>query len=185
MIEWIKTWLWKHRLKKDASQVNRKLKTVSLDNAKSIGMIASIYDEEGLKTIEDFAYKLKKQGKDIRLIVFAPGKEVPNYCIPKLYVDFITKKMVNWFGIPDGKAIQSFQQKDFDMVIDFCGEHRKETLYMMATSRASMRVGRYNEKWTTYYDLMLTEKESDEKKLKRYISELEKYLNQINTVNHE
>jgi len=185
MFEWIKTWLWKHRLKKDERQVNRKLKTVSLDNAKSIGIIASINDEEDLKTIEGFVHKLKNHEKDISLSVFTPGKEIPNYCIPKLYVDFVPQKMINWFGIPTGKAIRSFQQKDFDIVIDLCREHKKETLYMMATSRASMRVGRYNEKWTTYYDLMLSETDNDKKNLKHYISELEKYLNQINAVNHE
>ncbi|MFW6019733.1 MAG: DUF6913 domain-containing protein [Bacteroidales bacterium] len=185
MVEWIKTWLWKRRLQKDEKQVNRKLATVTLDGAKHIGLVVYLYDEEQLKTIEDYVHNLKGRGKDIYLIVFTPGKEAPNYCMPKLYLDFVTKKMVNWFSIPYGKAIKSFQQNHFDIVIDLSLEHHKEILYLMATSRASMRVGLYHEAWTKYYDLMLSKKVNQKPDLKRYISELEKYLNQINTVNHE
>lgn len=185
MIERIKTWLWKRRLKQDEKQVSRKLASVNIENAKHIGLIAYINDEKHLKAIEDYAQKLKDQGKNVDLIVFTPEKEVPHYCMPKIHEVFVPQKMVNWYKIPAGKPVKSFQQKHFDILIDLCLEHYKETLYMVATSSATMRVGLYDEKWVKYYDLMISDNDNDKINLMSYIQEVEKYLNQINAGNHE
>ncbi|MCF8331988.1 MAG: hypothetical protein K9H84_06015 [Bacteroidales bacterium] len=184
MFEKIKNWFWKRKLEQDVKSVNRQLLNTRLEDAKSIGLLACIPDEKKLQQAEQYLHKLQKANKEVNLLAFIPQKEVPHYCMPKLSVDYIPRKMVNWFGIPQGKPIKDFQQKKFDILIDLCLERQKVVLYVVATSSANMRVGLYRDDMVKHYDFMISGSEQKES-MDNYIIEVEKYLNQINTKNHE
>lgn len=184
MFEKIKNWFWKRKLEQEVKTVSRQLLNTRLEEARNIGLLAYVPDEKKLQQVEQYLHKLQKDNKEVSLLTVIPQKEVPHYCMPKLSVDYIPRKMVNWFGIPQGKAVRDFQQKKFDILIDLCLQPQKEILYVVATSSANMRVGLYREDMVKHYDFMITVPE-EKKSLDNYINEVEKYLNQINTKHYE
>lgn len=177
--------MWRRKLAQDERQVKRTLSNKSFNNAKRIGLVAYIHDEEHLKRVEDFLHHLQRKNKEVNLLAFVPQKEVPHYCMPKLSVDYVPKKNINWYGIPHGKSIRDFQNRDFDVLIDLCLEHRKEVLYIAATSAASMRVGLFEEGLVRFYDFMISSTSDNRNNIDKYISEVEKYLYQINPGQNE
>lgn len=177
--------MWHRKLAQDERQVKRTLTNKNFNKAKHIGLLAYIHDEEHLKKVEDFLHHLQSLNKEVSMLAFVPHKEVPHYCMPKLSVDFIPKKNLNWYNIPNGKQIRDFQNKNFDVLIDLCLRHRKEVLYVAATSAASMRVGLFDQDLVRYYDFMISSSSGNRKNIDKYISEVEKYLNQINPDQNE
>lgn len=151
----------------------------------NIGLVAYIYDEDYLKKIEAYMHLLQKQGKYVHLIGIIKNKQLPPYVIPKLSVDIIPNKMMSWCRIPRGNQVKNFQHKPFDLLIDLCFEHRKETLYLTATSSASLKVGAYEQHAEPYYDLMLSTGAHQKETLEQFTREVEEYLNQINPISHE
>ncbi|MFO8055385.1 MAG: hypothetical protein R6U19_09530 [Bacteroidales bacterium] len=181
----IKNWLYKRKLTKDEKLVTRHYTNPDFSGAVKIGLLGFARNEEHLKKLEAYMHKLQQEGKEVNMLLFFPHKEIPHFCMPRLSVDFVPKKMLNWYSIPQGKKIRDFQRKPFDLLIDLCLEPRKETLYVVATSKASMKVGLYKEERVKYYDFMLSCKNADSRNLDNYIREVEKYLKKINTAGYE
>ncbi|MGM0647670.1 MAG: DUF6913 domain-containing protein [Bacteroidota bacterium] len=152
-----------------------------MSEACQIGLLAYVENEEQLHKVEHYMHHLQSLGKEVHLLLFVPGKEAPHYIMPRLSVDIVPRKMVNWFGIPQGKVVKSFQQKKFDLLIDLCMEHHKENLYIAITSNASMRVGLYGDNMLKYYDFMLSGSKNKIRSFEQYTQEIEKYLNQLKT----
>lgn len=182
MLEKIKKWLWTRKVKQDERLVQRQLLNKSLTEADQVGLLAYVENEEQLHKVEHYMHHLQDNGKEVHLLAFTPGKEVPHYFMPRLSVDIIPRKMVNWFRIPQGKVVKSFQLKKFDLLIDLCMKHHHENLYIAATSNASMRVGLYGDNMLKYYDFMLSGNKNKKYSFEQYTQEIEKYLNQLKSI---
>ena len=89
-------------------KVLRKKQIISLDNAKSIGILAEITDENSYKQIYALFTKLQSLEKSVWLMCYINEKAVPYYCLQQLTADYFCKKNLNWFGKPD-----FVQMKDF------------------------------------------------------------------------
>lgn len=177
--------MWKQRLNQDHKQVSRELVNKEFSRISNIGLVAFIYDEKYLKSLEAYMHELQEKGKNVHIIGIVPDQQTPQYVIPKLSLDIIPRKMLNWYHIPQGKQVRDFQAKPFDLLIDLCFEHRKETLYITATSKASLKVGAYSKFAEPYYDFMLSTQKQEQETLTSFTSKAEEYLNQINPSGHE
>lgn len=185
MLEGIKKWMWKRRLSQEEKQVKRRLASKTFSNARKIGLMGFVENEEDQKKLEEYMHKLQNQGKEVYMLVFTASREVPHFCMPKLSVDYVPAKLVNWYQVPQGKAVKEFRQKPFDILIDLCLVHRPEHLFVSATSAASMKIGLYGKSMVRYYDFMISTKPSGHNAFEQYVRSIEKYLSQINPTNHE
>ena len=142
----------------------------SIDEAKSVGILFQIGDNQGNQTIIDYAKKLKDEGKDVRLLGFMKKRNRnKNYLFP-----YISNKDTNWFGKPKGGTIGFFIKYPFDILINFAPREILPFEYVSTLARAVCRIG-FNERNSlkSYDCILLTEKEHD---ICSQINSLEKYL---------
>jgi len=161
-------WTRHHRVKKNNS----------LSTAKSIGLLYYLADESVYITIEALIKSLNEKQKKVRLICYTDAKIVPHYFIPKLSQDIITVKDLNWFRKPTKGFVQEFIGEKFDLLLDLSLFDYFPLKYIAALSEASLKVGRFDEAHTDYYDLMIHT--SNVTGLGEFITQIDHYLNMLN-----
>lgn len=157
-----------HRLKKNSS----------LSTAKSIGLLYYLADEAAYNTVEAFVQSLNEKQKKVRLICYSDAKIVPHYFIPKLTQDIVTRKDLNWFRKPAKGFVKEFIGEKFDLLLDLSLSSYFPLQYIAALSKASLKVGRFDEAHTDYYDLMIDT--SGVTGLEGFITQIDHYLNMLN-----
>lgn len=135
-------------------KVLRNKQMVSLEKAKTIGLIAIITDEDSYKLIFSIFTKLQSHDRYVRLMCYIDDKIVPHYCLTQLKADYFCKKNLNWFGKPDFVQMDDFLQIEFDMLIDFSDAPFAAIQYILAKSKAKFITGSLPE-LKEYYDLYI------------------------------
>lgn len=153
-------------LKKNQKERN----PVSLDKAKSIGILFPAEDIKVNDIILGFSQKLKSLQKDVQLLGYMPKREF-GFVYP---FPFITNKDGNWYGKPRGGTTGYFMRSPFDLLINFCDEECLPLEYISAVSPAKFRVGFNKEAENANYDLILIPTEN--KDISNLIQNLENYL---------
>ena len=116
--------------------------------------------------------------KDVKAFGYVNSKKYDECHIPKLQYDFFNLKDLNWYYKPQNDYIKNFVKKEYDILINLSDSKCIPIKYLVASSVARFKVGRFEEGYEIY-DLMikLAKKEDNMRKL---ISEIAKYLNVIN-----
>lgn len=135
-------------------KVLRNKQMISLEKAKTIGLIGIISDEDSYKYIFSIFLKLQNQDRNVRLMCYIDDKIVPHYCLQQLKADYFCKKNLNWFGKPDFVQMTDFLQMEFDLLIDFSEVAFPPIQYMIAQSKAKFISGALPE-LKEYYDLFI------------------------------
>ncbi|PKP21123.1 MAG: hypothetical protein CVU04_02430 [Bacteroidetes bacterium HGW-Bacteroidetes-20] len=135
-------------------KVLRDKQIISLDEAKSIGIITRISDEDSYKLIYSIFSNLQNQEKNGWLMGYIDDKIVPHFCLQQLTADYFCKKSLNWFGKPDFVQMNDFLKKDFDILIDFSDASLPAIQYVLAQSHAKFIIGTIPES-KEYYDLFI------------------------------
>jgi hypothetical protein len=138
----------------NSHKVLRDKQIISLDLAKSIGIITRISDEDSYKLIYSIFSKLQSQEKSGWLMGYIDEKMVPHYCLQQLTADYFCKKNLNWYGKPDFVQMNDFLKKDFDILIDFSDTPFPAIQYVLAQSQAKLIIGTLPE-FKEYYDLYI------------------------------
>ena len=164
-------------LKKEHAQINRKVRTSSLDAADTIALLFDASNPEEFETIKKFIKKLKEAKKKVRALGYYDDKEMPVMMVSKLEYDFFTKKQLKWYLKPSDPIVDNFIKEPFELLINLSKEHRTPLLYVLALSRAGFKVGARHPKYLDYYDMMIALPE--ETSLSEYLNLLIKYLEMI------
>lgn len=161
MFEFIK----RYALKKHLSEhkVTRDRKVVSLRNAKNIGIVAEITDEDSYKEIFAVFSKLQTISK-VQMVGYIDEKMVPFYCLDQLAADYFCKKDLNWYGKPEMVQVSDFINTDYDILIDFTRRDLAPIQYMLTLSKAQFIVGG-NKENQEFYDLIIEGTDSHKKLL--------------------
>lgn len=143
---------------------------VSLDNAKSIGILFQAENIEQNDIITTFVRQLKSLQKDVQLLGYVPKREFGfQYPFP-----YISEKDISWFGKPGGGTSGFFTRSPFDLMINFCADECLPLEYISAVSSAKFRVGFNKDIHNANYDLILISNEKQN--ISNLIQNLEKYL---------
>ena len=153
---------------KSKKEVNRQ--PVTLQNAKTVGVLFYADDIKQNDTLLEFTQKLKSLQKDVQLLGYMPKREF-GFVYP---FPFISDKDTSWFGKPGGGTSGFFTRSPFDLMINFCTDECLPLEYISAVSAAKFRVGFDKEIENANYDLILIPKEN--KDISNLIQNLEKYL---------
>ncbi len=179
----IKEYTGKHYLKKNLPKNNRFRKIVNLDDAKTVGIIYELQDEQSYNHICRFIKLLQDKQINVKAIGYFDGNIRPIYAIEKLSLDYYDKKDINWFGKPKGKYVTDFCKTDFDILIDVSLQDSFQTKYIAAFSKAKFKVGKDGENNKTIYDLMIDI--SVKTTLDEFITLIIHYLSIINKKDYE
>lgn len=178
LITYIRVRAGKLALSRELARHHRLKKNNSISTAKSIGLLYYLSDEAAYHIVETFIQSLNEKQKKVRLICYTASKTVPHYFIPKLSQDIITAKDLNWFRKPAKGFVQEFIGDTFDLLLDLSLFDCFPLQYIAALSEASLKVGRFAEAHTDYYDLMIHT--SGVTGLDEFITQINHYLNMIN-----
>lgn len=153
----------------------RQRQLLSLQQAKTIGILCEITDENSYKDIFRVFSTLQINGQNVKLIGYINEKEVPFYCLQQLSADYFSNKHLNWYGYPTMVQVQDFIQKDFDVLIDFNYRYNLPVRAILSLSNAKFIIGREPEN-STLYDLFIDKSLKDNQS---YLKEIYTYTKML------
>lgn len=173
----IKNKIGTYFLKQEKHRIRKNKQTINFEDAKTIGILYRIIDEETHYAVAEFIKSLQDKQIHVHAIGFTDYKNVPHYCYPKITYSFLTIKNLNWHLKPIGKEVNDFVNKEFDIVIDLTTEKYLPIQYILLHTKAKFIIGKYYDNHTHYYDMML--KVDKPTKIADFIKLIVEYLNII------
>lgn len=142
-------------INKELAHSDREKKFNSFDKARSIGILYKVGEEKDQIEFSAFVLRLQNEKKEVKSMGLVKYKDIPHYCYPKLYYDYITTRNINLIRKPTGEKVTDFINKDFDILINFDTEDDISLKYIAGFSKAKCKVGIFNESHQAIYDLMI------------------------------
>lgn len=167
-----------HYLRKHLPKNKRFRKIVNLNDAKTVGIIYELKDEQTYNYIARFIKLLQDKQIDVKAIGYFDGNIRPIYAIEKLSLDYYDRKDLNWYGKPKSNYVSDFCKTDFDILIDVSLLDTFQTKYIAAFSKAKFKVGKDGENSKTIFDLMINI--NSKSTLDEFITLIIHYLSIIN-----
>jgi len=161
------------------SKATRNASVCNIKKANSIGFLLKINEEADLIKILKFEKYLKSEFgvRKVFALGYYDGKEIPNYLKSSLNFDFLTRKDLNWKGVPSGVIFNNFTEEKFDILIDFTSYFNIPLRFALLRSVSKFKVGCFSEENQPYYDFMI---DSDCADFEEFANQLVHYLSLIN-----
>jgi len=166
-------------LRHQVQELHRLPKQVNLESARHIAFLYYLSDEETYKKVETIIEKFINMKLIVRVLCYTDLKTIPHYFIPKLLQDIITSNDVNWRYQPVKPFFKEFTQTNFDILLDLSLSDHLPLTYCAALSKASLKIGRFDENHQMLYDLMIHT--SPEETIESFTNQVIHYLTKINT----
>lgn len=155
LIESVRIVVGKFLLKRNVKKLVR-VKTVhNLDSAKTLGIVFEYKDEDEFKVFEKLIAKLRSRKIDVKALVFLPYEKLLEYIPQKLSIDFITHSDLDYVFHPIGTRANEFIENQYDILIDLNTNKLFSLECVTALSKASYKIGIYDDTKQHVYDLML------------------------------
>ncbi len=180
LIENIKDYFGNRKLLK--LLVNNKKRSVcfcNLNQAKSVGIIASIKKEDDYLKIMKFVNYLKGEigVREVSAMAFYSEKEEPTYLKKKITFDYFTINDLSWNRNPIKDSCIHFTNQEFDILIDLSDEFIIPLRMLLAQSKSKFKVGKYSKENEAYYDFMIN---AEHNNFHQFTTEAVRYLTVIN-----
>jgi len=133
----------------------RSRKVTDFEAARSIAVIYRFHDETSFRNLQALLKSFMEKKRTIMSLGITGEKKVPAYCLLTDTTFILTRKDINWYGVPRQKAIQAFTEKDADILIDLCTGDDFTPRYIAGLSHAKLRAGIDGENHTLYYDVLI------------------------------
>ena len=143
--------------------------SLSLEKARSIGILFEGTQNEEREVVLGYAKKLKSNGRKVKLLAYFDNDlKSENFTFRHF-----NKKQLDWALRPKLPEVEEFTQQPFDLLINLSKRNILPLDYVAANSKARFRVGPSTEQ-TYCYDLMIEHTEKQD--LKLFIKQIEQYL---------
>jgi hypothetical protein len=155
-IEKIRQQLGFRKLKSEI-EVNRKPRACAFSDANSVAILYKEKGESFYVLVKQYMKYLKEEHgiRKVLAIAYVEEKEIPQYQQHKLEFDYFTRKDLNWHFKPNNVQLKNFSGEDFDILLDFDLENCLPIRYILAQSKAKMKVGVLKKENEAFYDLMI------------------------------
>ena len=163
-------------LRKKNARVKRQRKLYDFATAKYVGVLCSPQDEVSTGYLRDFLYHLTQKGIQYSVFGYFDGNDIPENYLYWKGLDFITRKDLNFFFIPQSPFVDQFVLEPFDMLINCTITRYFPVEYISQLSVAKCKVGAMHE-GETCYDLMIDIQKKPT--IEYFLNNLEKYLSNI------
>src|ERR1035437_4331026 len=152
----------------------------NFDKIKTVGILFDATNPDDLEIVKRYVVYMREHRKKVKAIGFFNTKEIPALTYSKLEYDFLSAKELNWFGKPNSAVVKNFIQEDFDLLIDLNVHDHFVLKYISALSKAKFKVGKYNEKDESIYDMMIDA--DNTQTLKYFLRQVDTYITMLNKV---
>lgn len=164
--------VFKNKLKK----IERKKQYLSFDAIKQVGILIDLYDENNFEIVKEYVKEFSSLSKEVIVLGFYPGKELPNKYLLLQRFKFFTQKDINFWGIPNKPVVTYFISKSHDLLIDCTTKKNFYTKYILGLSLAKLKAGYYKDE-EDLLDFMI--KDGNKKDLRYLFDQTLFYLKQL------
>jgi len=137
------------------SKLRRDKKVVNLLEAQTIGLVYKVNDEKLFNAVKRLIKDLTSDKRQVMALGFVDDITIPDYCVVAYSGYYFNRKDLNWYKLPKSDYINTFINKEYDILIDLSTSNDLILQYIIGLSRAKFKVGRQRRGFTKYYDLMI------------------------------
>lgn len=178
IIERFREYIASRQLARELQDIRRSKINVPLDQARNIGILYSINDEDTYNRILNFIKTIKTDQRSVICIGLLNDKNIPTYINQSVYNSIISLKDLNWYLKPVNQYVNNFYKEDFDLCVNLSLEDHYPLHYIMAHCQSKFKAGKFSERYKDCYDLMI--KPEDSMNQQDFISNMMHYLDIIN-----
>lgn len=172
MIKSIKNILFGRFIRSKPYTDTHERKTLEYDKIKTMAFLVDGSDPIALRQLINHLHKYAEEGKKISFIGYV--KKLPPFEDEEII--WVTKKDMNWIGIPKMQKIKHFIEKDFDVLINTSLKVNRPLEYISTYSKAALRIGKFDAKKTYCYDFMMR---IEHENVFDYLEQVERYLKMV------
>lgn len=147
-------------------------------NITTVGILFDATNPEDLELVKKYVLYLKEHRKKVQVVGFFNTKVIPSLTYSKLEYDFFANDELNWFGKPTPAHIHNFVDVEYDLLIDLNIHDHFPLRYISALSKAAFKVGKYSERDTEIYDMMINVDSTQT--LKYFMRQIDIYIAMLN-----
>lgn len=162
------------KMKRELKKLNRKKHSVSLTQAKNIGILLTVGNQKEFDEAENLAKEFQQQDKKVKVMVYITDKTLKTN--PTSHIEVLYEEDMGWDFIPKKEKIIQFISHEFDLLLNLCTEVCFPLTYVSALSKSLFKVGAYSPKEIVIFDFMLA---TNEQSISGFCTELKYYLNKI------
>jgi len=137
------------------SKLRRDKGVVNLLEARSIGLVYKVTDEKLFNTTKKLIKDLTSDERQVMAIGFVDDLVIPDFCVAAYSGYYFNRKALNWYKGPKSDYIDTFINKEYDILIDLSTSHDLIVKYIVGLSKAKFKVGRQRRGFEKYLDLMI------------------------------
>ncbi len=142
-------------LQKQHKTVVRSRAIMNIDSASYIGILYCADNPDDVEFMKKYVHTLRNMGKQVKSLGFIHVKELPLGLNGSMMHQYYALKELNWYMKPSSQFINTFVNDEFDILMDFGLPAQLPIIFISSMSKAKCKVGRYMEKYTELYDVML------------------------------
>ena len=161
MFDNVKLAIGERVLRKQYLQNKRSISTCNVSSAKNIGILFDATELTSFEIIRNFVKQLEQNNKDITVLGYVDDKKLIDHYLYRKGFNFITKSNLNWFNKPNNDIIESYLKSPFDVLFNLSLKELYPLQFILALSKAKLKVGKYSPS-QKYLDIMIDiEKEKE------------------------
>jgi len=151
---------------------------MNMDAATNVGIVYCGDNPNDVEFMKSYVQTLRNLGKQVKSLGFIHVKELPLGLNGSMMHQYYALKELNWYYKPSSQFIDNFVNDTFDILMDFGIPTQLPIKFISSMSKARCKVGRYEQKYVDFYDIMI---ESDEsQKLEYVVKTTHEYLMVLN-----
>ncbi len=176
----IKLFLANNALKRELGSVKKESvpNKFNFNQIKTVGILVDASNADDFELVKRYVLYLREHSKKVKVIGFFSTKHIPPLTYSKLEYDFFSVKEINWLGKPTTHVIDNFIEEPYDLLIDLNIHDHFPLKYIASISKAKFKVGKYNEKDESIYDMMIDADHTQT--LKYFLRQVDTYITMLN-----
>ncbi|MEG2178490.1 MAG: hypothetical protein RRY15_06380 [Bacteroidales bacterium] len=151
IVEKVRDFFWKRAVYQVLSNNKRRKKSISLSEAKSVGIYADYTDEKQFAQIQSLGTDLQKQGVSVKTLLYVDANIKPEHIMENTYLGMFTRRDLAFNRVPKIELLtfyKQFMQTDFDILLDLSLKSNYQDVYILASSQARFKVGKNEGPWS-------------------------------------
>lgn len=162
--EKIKALIGSRVLEKKLRNQKRSVSVCNIKNAQNIGILYNATEFISFEIIRDFTKKLSQNNPNVTILGYVDSKKLIDHYLYRKGFDFFSRNDLNWYYKPVSEVADKFMKQPFDLLINLSLEAIYPIQYIIASSPATFKVGKFSPE-EKYLDLMIDiEKENEQMK---------------------
>jgi len=149
----------------------------NLLTARKIAIVGLVNNNKDFDEINSLQKILTEKNMQVEILLYYPGKEIPQQLLLRKGINIFNRNEVNWYGKPLIPFVEQFCRVEYDILIDLSLVEQFPIRWISSLSRSKFKVGSHSYVGNPY-DLIIN---VDNKKEIPYLSEqIIHYLNILN-----